>query len=157
MLAPVRFLLPTVTVERIHWNFTTLFTKSNLINPTTKPPKCLSPEGKPAPQVPAILRRSEIVALGRCLQFLRAPQRMRHHKLPKIAGPERCVKYRPANTRDSDIIKIILAIILPPLGVFLERGCGADLLINIVLTCLGYIPGIIHALYVTSHSPSRGF
>lgn len=25
------------------------------------------------------------------------------------------------------------AIILPPVGVFLERGCGADLLINIVL------------------------
>ncbi|ORY64939.1 uncharacterized protein BCR38DRAFT_431386 [Pseudomassariella vexata] len=50
----------------------------------------------------------------------------------------------------SDICKIILAIILPPLGVFLERGCGADLLINILLTILGYIPGIIHALYVVS-------
>jgi len=48
----------------------------------------------------------------------------------------------------SDILKIILAIILPPLGVFLERGCGADFLINILLTCLGYIPGIIHALYI---------
>jgi uncharacterized membrane protein YqaE (UPF0057 family) len=48
----------------------------------------------------------------------------------------------------SDICKIILAIILPPLGVFLERGCGPDLLINILLTILGYIPGIIHALYV---------
>jgi uncharacterized membrane protein YqaE (UPF0057 family) len=41
----------------------------------------------------------------------------------------------------SDICKIILAVILPPLGVFLERGCGADLLINILLTILGYIPG----------------
>jgi uncharacterized membrane protein YqaE (UPF0057 family) len=51
-------------------------------------------------------------------------------------------------TLHSDICKIILAIILPPLGVFLERGCGADLLINILLTILGYIPGIIHALYV---------
>ncbi|KAK5135854.1 plasma membrane proteolipid Pmp3 [Meristemomyces frigidus] len=48
----------------------------------------------------------------------------------------------------SDIIKIILAIFLPPVGVFLERGCGADLLINILLTILGYIPGIIHALYI---------
>ncbi|KAI0134701.1 putative RIC1 protein [Xylariales sp. AK1849] len=48
----------------------------------------------------------------------------------------------------SDIFKIILAIILPPLGVFLERGCGADLLINLLLTVLGYIPGIIHALYI---------
>ncbi|KAK3111877.1 plasma membrane proteolipid Pmp3 [Teratosphaeriaceae sp. CCFEE 6253] len=48
----------------------------------------------------------------------------------------------------SDIIKILLAIFLPPVGVFLERGCGADFLINIVLTVLGYIPGIIHALYI---------
>ncbi|KAJ5728410.1 UPF0057-domain-containing protein [Penicillium malachiteum] len=46
----------------------------------------------------------------------------------------------------SDICKIIFAIILPPLGVFLERGCGADLLINICLTILGWIPGVIHAL-----------
>lgn len=48
----------------------------------------------------------------------------------------------------SDIFKIILAIILPPVGVFLERGCGADFCINVLLTILGYIPGIIHALYV---------
>jgi len=48
----------------------------------------------------------------------------------------------------SDILKIIVAVILPPLGVFLERGCGSDLLIDILLTVLGYIPGIIHALYI---------
>jgi len=48
----------------------------------------------------------------------------------------------------SDICKIILAIILPPLGVFLETGCSGDLLLNIILTCLGYIPGILHALYI---------
>ncbi|KAH8106717.1 UPF0057-domain-containing protein [Cristinia sonorae] len=48
----------------------------------------------------------------------------------------------------SDICKILFAILLPPIGVALERGCGADLLINILLTCLGYIPGIIHALYI---------
>jgi uncharacterized membrane protein YqaE (UPF0057 family) len=52
----------------------------------------------------------------------------------------------------SDICKFIFAIILPPLGVFLERGCGADLLINICLTILGYIPGILHALYVVCSS-----
>ncbi|KAG2228618.1 hypothetical protein INT48_002756 [Thamnidium elegans] len=42
----------------------------------------------------------------------------------------------------SDICKIIAAVILPPLGVFLERGCTCDLAINIALTCLGFIPGI---------------
>ncbi|TVY40645.1 Plasma membrane proteolipid [Lachnellula occidentalis] len=52
----------------------------------------------------------------------------------------------------SDICKIILAVFLPPVGVFLERGCGGDFLINILLTILGYIPGIIHALYALSPS-----
>lgn len=40
----------------------------------------------------------------------------------------------------SDLCKIFLAIFLPPLGVFLERGCNADFFINILLTILGYIP-----------------
>ncbi|KAK6202642.1 putative cation transport-related protein [Scheffersomyces amazonensis] len=48
----------------------------------------------------------------------------------------------------SDIIKIIAAVILPPLGVFLELGCTIALLINVILTLLGYIPGILHALYI---------
>lgn len=37
---------------------------------------------------------------------------------------------------------------LQPLGVFLERGCGSDLLINIILTLIFWIPGLIHALYI---------
>ncbi|ORZ19205.1 plasma membrane proteolipid 3 [Lobosporangium transversale] len=47
-----------------------------------------------------------------------------------------------------DICKFIFAVVLPPLGVFMEKGCDSDLLINIVLTILGYIPGIIHAFYI---------
>lgn len=47
-----------------------------------------------------------------------------------------------------DFIRIIIAIILPPLGVFLQVGfCGAFWL-NILLTLLGYIPGIVHAVYI---------
>ncbi|KAF8461273.1 hypothetical protein BDZ91DRAFT_625554, partial [Kalaharituber pfeilii] len=49
----------------------------------------------------------------------------------------------------SDIFKIIrICHHPPPLGVFLEKGCDSDLFINIILTILGYLPGIIHALYV---------
>ena len=47
-----------------------------------------------------------------------------------------------------DILKIIAAIILPPLGVFLEVGIGKHFWINILLTILGYIPGIVHAVWV---------
>jgi len=50
------------------------------------------------------------------------------------------VYYELLLTLPSDICKILLAIILPPVGVFLERGCNADFLINILLTVLGYIP-----------------
>ena len=47
-----------------------------------------------------------------------------------------------------DIIRIIAAIFLPPLGVFLQVGIGKDFWINILLTLLGYIPGIIHAIWI---------
>lgn len=47
-----------------------------------------------------------------------------------------------------DILRIILAIILPPVGVFLQVGIGLHFWLNILLTILGYIPGIIHALWV---------
>jgi uncharacterized membrane protein YqaE (UPF0057 family) len=46
------------------------------------------------------------------------------------------------------ILKIIAAIVLPPLGVFLQSGIGKDFWINLILTLLGYLPGIIHALWV---------
>lgn len=47
-----------------------------------------------------------------------------------------------------DIVRIIIAILLPPLGVFLQVGIGKHFWINIILTLLGYIPGIIHAIYI---------
>ncbi len=47
-----------------------------------------------------------------------------------------------------DILRILLAILLPPLGVFLQVGIGLHFWLNILLTILGYIPGIIHAIYV---------
>jgi uncharacterized membrane protein YqaE (UPF0057 family) len=48
----------------------------------------------------------------------------------------------------ADLIRIILAIILPPLGIFLQVGLTKHFWINILLTLLGYIPGIIHAVYI---------
>ncbi|WP_338366425.1 YqaE/Pmp3 family membrane protein [uncultured Pseudoalteromonas sp.] len=47
-----------------------------------------------------------------------------------------------------DIIRIILSIILPPLGVFLQVGLGMHFWLNILLTLLGYFPGLIHAIYI---------
>lgn len=47
-----------------------------------------------------------------------------------------------------DIIRVLLSILIPPLGVFLQVGIGLQFWINIVLTLLGYIPGIIHAIWI---------
>ena len=47
-----------------------------------------------------------------------------------------------------DIIRIIFAIILPPLGVFLQVGLGKHFWINIILTIFGFLPGIIHAVWI---------
>jgi len=41
-----------------------------------------------------------------------------------------------------------MAFILPPVAVFMQQGCGCQLLINILLTCLGWIPGAHAALTV---------
>ena len=48
------------------------------------------------------------------------------------------------------LLLIIIAILLPPLAVFLKAGAGKDLLINILLCILLWVPGVLHALYVVS-------
>jgi len=47
-----------------------------------------------------------------------------------------------------DILLIVLSVLLPPLGVFFSRGLGTQFFINIVLTILGYVPGIVHAIWL---------
>ena len=44
------------------------------------------------------------------------------------------------------LLRVILAIIFPPLAVF-DQGCGSLLLV-FILTCLGWIPGVIAALII---------
>jgi len=49
---------------------------------------------------------------------------------------------------NSNVLLYLLAIFLPPLSVFLKTGCGADFLVNIGLSILGWIPGVIHAWWI---------
>lgn len=48
------------------------------------------------------------------------------------------------------ILIILLSILLPPLGVALSRGIGTQFLINILLTILGYVPGLVHAVWLAA-------
>ena len=49
---------------------------------------------------------------------------------------------------DKDLVALILAVLLPPLGVAIKEGIGLQLILNIILTFLAYIPGVVHALYI---------
>ena len=60
-----------------------------------------------------------------------------------MPGPE-----RNGDSLAGDLFRILLSILLPPLGVFLEVGLGKHFWLNVVLTILGYIPGIVHAVWV---------
>lgn len=48
----------------------------------------------------------------------------------------------------SQLLLVIIAILLPPVAVFLKEGVGTPLIINIVLCLLFWLPGLIHALWV---------
>ncbi|MFP3939586.1 MAG: YqaE/Pmp3 family membrane protein [Thermoanaerobaculia bacterium] len=46
------------------------------------------------------------------------------------------------------LLQLVLAILFPPISVFLQTGFGVQLLINVLLTLIGWLPGVIHALWV---------
>ncbi|KAM0279976.1 hypothetical protein ACHAQH_004305 [Verticillium albo-atrum] len=46
------------------------------------------------------------------------------------------------------LLIVLVTLFVPPVGVILTAGCGMDLIVNIFLTVLGFIPGLIHGLYV---------
>lgn len=52
------------------------------------------------------------------------------------------------------LLKIIIAILLPPVAVLLHEGLGKQFLLNILLTLLGYIPGLVHAIWLIAQERS---
>ncbi len=48
------------------------------------------------------------------------------------------------------VLKIILAIFLPPVAALIEVGVSGHFFLNILLTLLGGLPGMIHALWLVA-------
>ena len=48
----------------------------------------------------------------------------------------------------SNIVRILLALFLPPIAVLVTTGIGLQFLLNILLTLLGFLPGCVHALWL---------
>ncbi|KAI1735719.1 hypothetical protein F4680DRAFT_434311 [Xylaria scruposa] len=55
-----------------------------------------------------------------------------------------------------DLFLGVIAILFPPLAVWVKRGlCSADSVINILLCFLGYVPGLFHAWYIIAKFPDE--
>ncbi|MGE9267963.1 MAG: YqaE/Pmp3 family membrane protein [Verrucomicrobiales bacterium] len=50
--------------------------------------------------------------------------------------------------KDNTLLLVIIAVLLPPLAVGLKAGFGGSFLLNLVLTLIFWLPGLIHALLV---------
>ncbi len=55
-----------------------------------------------------------------------------------------------------NLLRIVIGIVLPPLGVFLTTGISSAFFINILLTLLGWLPGSIHAVWIITKEAERG-
>jgi uncharacterized membrane protein YqaE (UPF0057 family) len=49
-----------------------------------------------------------------------------------------------------EILRIVISILVPPLGAFLKVGLGLQFWINLLLTLLGYFPGLVHVIWLLS-------
>lgn len=58
------------------------------------------------------------------------------------------VKPAVARTPPMVLVRILVAILLPPLAVFLQVGFTGHFWLNILLTLLGYLPGLVHAIWI---------
>ncbi len=53
-----------------------------------------------------------------------------------------------------NIVRILIAIFIPPLAVFLTVGIGKEFWISLILTILGFIPGLVYAVWTVAKKSS---
>ncbi|GAM05063.1 MULTISPECIES: YqaE/Pmp3 family membrane protein [Novosphingobium] len=46
------------------------------------------------------------------------------------------------------LITLVATVLLPPLGVALKHGLGKTFLLNLILTIILFLPGLLHGIYV---------
>jgi uncharacterized membrane protein YqaE (UPF0057 family) len=55
--------------------------------------------------------------------------------------------------RSMSLIRVLLAIILPPLAV-IDKGCGSILIVAL-LTAAGWVPGVLAAILIITQRPNE--
>lgn len=53
------------------------------------------------------------------------------------------------------LLRYGLGILVPPVGVFLTYGLSFTLIVNVLLTLLGWVPGVIHAVWAIAKADEK--
>ena len=65
-----------------------------------------------------------------------------------IGREERCPIRKTRHKKHVVKVMFMCAVACPPVAVFIHQGCGVQCVASILLTVLGWVPGIVHALWV---------
>lgn len=113
---------------------------------TPKPvakPVALAPVAAPATETKKVLTEAETLELVK--ERLASMTKAEKKELKKDL--KEAIKQSGSRT---SIVEIILAVLLPPLAVFLHDGIGNTFWISLILTLLFWLPGVIYALLVVT-------
>lgn len=48
----------------------------------------------------------------------------------------------------NEFVLVFVSVFVPPVAVAMKRGFSKDLLVNVLLFCIGFVPGLLHALWM---------
>ncbi|KLU07359.1 Stress induced hydrophobic peptide [Rhodopirellula islandica] len=52
-----------------------------------------------------------------------------------------------------NFIRLLLVFLLPPVAVYMQIGVGHYFWISLILTLLGFVPGLVYSLYIMASRP----
>lgn len=132
-----RFFQPTIDSANL---------RREVVQPDRSPQFKSPPWHEVGPNIVSTVLASSIMLFIQCRTFPKqkvkqTPIRIEHH-FHTVSQPRRSLGYRTEIPRWA---KFLIAVVLPPLAVYLVKGFRISLWINIALTLFGYWPGSLHA------------
>lgn len=116
---------------------------------TFLPASAINPSSSPTEETAPAKENSVNDALKEFKSLSRKEKRERFKAVKKVMKEFRAAKKAGAEPSTNTLLLVILAILLPPLAVYLHEGAiNNRFWISLLLTLLFWLPGIIYALIV---------
>ncbi len=119
-----------------------------LFSPLTSSAAFISSSGS---SVPVTANPSDVLkkAVADFKSLSRSERKAKMKDVKKTIKDYKSAKRASAEPSTNTLLQVILAIILPPLAVYLHEGeINNKFWLDLILTILGFLPGVIYALIV---------